>query len=357
MWRPRASTQSKPTQPPSTKQVHTLPFPHQQSVLPHPSRPTLSDPLPSPHLPPPLPLSLSVRVARSPADVALDCRVLITMLPSSPHVLDVYTNEKTGILSAFPIPRSSSTRPAHSASTSSPQPSTSTPLFIDSSTIDPLTARTLASLASDHSCAMVDAPVSGGINGAEAATLTFMVGGTPSAFSAAQSYLSRMGRNIVHCGSAGTGQTAKVCNNLVLAVSMAAVSEAMVLGQRLGMDAKKLAGIFNTSTARCWASDTYNPVPGVQAGVPSGRDYVGGFGSDLMRKDLGLAREAAKGVGMEVEMGERVWRMYEDIGKKGWGQKDFSIIYQHLMQRAQQGEGGQEAGKGDSAQPATEKSQ
>ena len=287
----------------------------------------------------------TVRVASSPADVALDCRVIITMLPSSPHVLDVYTNERTGILSAFPAARpsssssSSSASPAHSASTSSPRPSTSTPLFIDSSTIDPLTAQRIAGLASARHCAMVDAPVSGGVNGAEQATLTFMVGGPPSSFSAAQPYLARMGRNIVHCGAAGTGQTAKVCNNLVLAVSMAAVSEAMALGVQLGMDAAKLASIFNTSTARCWASDTYNPVPGVMAGVPSSRDYAGGFGSDLMLKDLGLARDAAKGVGMSMDIGNKALELYERVKERGWGTKDFSVIYQLILEHSKQASG------------------
>ena len=211
----------------------------------------------------------TVRVARSPADVALDCRVIITMLPSIPSCAGTCTpTRQTGILSAFPIlARSPSSlhlpsSTSHSASTSSPRPSTTTPaLHRLVHHLPPHRPLPPLPLLPPH-CSMVDAPVSGGIVGAEAASLTFMVGGPTSSFSSAQPFLSRMGRHITHCGDAGTGQTAKVCNNLVLACSMAAVAEAHTLGHLLGMDAKKLAGIFNTSTARCWASEVYNPVPG-----------------------------------------------------------------------------------------------
>ena len=139
---------------------------------------------------------------------------------------------------------------------------------------------------------MVDAPVSGGVGGAEAGTLTFMVGGSQENFDAAGDVLNIMGGNIVHCGDVGTGEVAKLCNNLVLGISMAGVCEAMALGQELGIDTKVLAGIMNTSTARCWSSDTYNPCPGVMEGVPSSNGYKGGFGSALMQKDLGLALDA-----------------------------------------------------------------
>ena len=278
-------------------------------------------------------LHQALRVARSPADVALDCRVIVTMLPSSPHVLDVYNNDRTGILSAFPIPRSASS--ASSGSSAAPS-SSSYPLLIDSSTIDPATARSVSALAAAHSCAMVDAPVSGGVNGAEQGTLTFMVGGSASAFASCQPLLSRMGRNIVHCGESGAGQTAKVCNNLVLAVSMAAVAEACNLGIRLGMSAAKLAAIMNASTARCWASDTYHPVPGVMPAVPSSREYSGGFGSELMMKDLGLALQAADTAGVRLEMGESVLQLYQRVKERGWGGKDFSVVYELMRQEAEE---------------------
>jgi len=268
----------------------------------------------------------TVRVASSPADVSLDCRVIITMLPSSPQVLDVYTNERTGILAAFP-PAKQKKKDNSSSSSSSPLAS---PLLIDSSTIDPATARYVAGLARDHGCAMVDAPVSGGIGGAESGTLTFMVGCADSQFSSVQPILSRMGRNIIHCGPTGTGQVSKVCNNLVLGITMIAVGEGMNLGLKLGMDPKKLAAIFNSSSARCWSSDTYNPVPNVLPNVPANREYEGGFQTQLMIKDLGLAIQAGKQAEppIPVILGELAQQQYQRVKDQGWGQKDFSIVYQ-----------------------------
>ena len=210
-------------------------------------------------------ISQTVRVARSPADVALDCRVIITMLPTTPHVMDVYTNEKTGIFSAFPAADASSHSSSASSTTASRSPrsslsasSSSTPLFIDSSTIDPATSRHLAEVASSLHCSMIDAPVSGGITGAEQGTLTFMVGASTSAYQSAQPYLSRMGRNIVHCGPAGTGQTAKICNNLALAIQMASVAEACNLAQHLGLDVNKYenSAITRTHSMRNFVSRT-----------------------------------------------------------------------------------------------------
>ncbi len=174
------------------------------------------------------------------------------MLPSSPHVQAAYE----GAIFAAAPPRT---------------------LCIDSSTINPGVSRALAAAASARGLAFVDAPVSGGVGGAEAGTLTFMCGGEAAHFAAAQPLLARMGKNIVHVGDAGAGCAAKLCNNLVLGASMLAVAEAMALGARLGVQPGVLAGIINTSTGRCWASDTYNPVPGVCAGAPAGRDYAGGF--------------------------------------------------------------------------------
>lgn len=261
---------------------------------------------------------LEVRKAESPADIATDCSMIITMLPSSPHVLDVYTNDKTGILAGLKSGLNSNKAGS---------------FFIDSSTIDPGSARQVAALAEKVGCHMIDAPVSGGVTGAEAGTLTFMVGASDADFKVAQPILAKMGKNIVHCGATGTGQIAKVCNNLVLGISMAAVSEAMAIGVRLGADPVKLASIFNTSSARCWSSDAYNPVPGVMQKVPSSRDYEGGFGTLLMMKDLGLAIQAAEQAGMKAELGQFSLDMYKQLEGLGLAQKDFGVIYKMLVEQ------------------------
>jgi len=205
-------------------------------------------------------------------------------------------------------------------------------LLIDSSTIDPTAARDVAQQASGKGARMVDAPVSGGVGGAEAATLTFMVGGSVENFALARPVLALMGKNLVHCGESGTGQAAKVCNNLVLGISMVAVAEGMNLGIKLGINPKTLAGIFNTSTARCWSSDTYNPCPGVMDKVPASRGYTGGFGVDLMKKDLGLALQAANDAKAPLLLGTLSHELYDAISKEGKGKSDFSIIYQYLSQ-------------------------
>ena len=210
--------------------------------------------------------------AASPKDIACaNLDLIITMLPASSHVRSVYEGPN-GIF-------------AHCS------PNTA---LIDSSTIDPQTARDLATIAIHQHIVMLDAPVSGGTGGAEAATLTFMVGGAEEYFLRFRDILSLMGKNIVYCGGSGNGQVAKVVNNMLLGISMIGTAEAMSLGVTLGMDPKVLAGIINTSSGRCWSSEIYNPFPGVLENVPSSRGYTGGFGTDLMLKDLGLAAEAAK---------------------------------------------------------------
>eukprot|EP01098_Paradermamoeba_levis_P006180 TRINITY_DN2567_c0_g1_i1.p1 TRINITY_DN2567_c0_g1~~TRINITY_DN2567_c0_g1_i1.p1 ORF type:complete len:321 (-),score=102.75 TRINITY_DN2567_c0_g1_i1:29-991(-) len=245
--------------------------------------------------------------AKTPADVAKQAKKIVTMLPSSPHVKEVYEGPD-GILGAA-------------------QPSS---FFIDSSTIDPLVSRQIAENAKKASSSFVDAPVSGGIVGAEKATLTFMVGGTKEEFETAKQLLQLMGKNIVHCGPSGNGQVVKICNNLALAIEMIGISEAMNLGIKLGMDPKVLAGIFNTSSARCWSSDTYNPVPGVMEGVPSSRGYAGGFGVDLMAKDVGLAVSAASQVKASTPLGDVALQLYREISAKGNGNKDFGFVYEFL---------------------------
>lgn len=259
----------------------------------------------------------NVTAATSPAQVADIADVVITMLPSSPHVVEVYGGKK-GVFEAFKSRTANHRLPL---------------LLIDSSTIAPPTAVQVAQLATshpDHVALMVDAPVSGGVGGAEAGTLTFMVGGPQQSFDAASPVLQKMGRNIVHCGPSGTGQAAKVCNNLILGISMTAVSEAMNLGVSLGMDPTVLAGIVNTSSGRCWSSDTYNPVPGVLPNVPSSRGYTGGFGVDLMLKDLNLAIESAKASGVALPAGTMTSALYTQISKSGNGKKDFAYVYQFL---------------------------
>lgn len=241
--------------------------------------------------------------ATSGRHAAAQGELVITMLPSSPHVKTVYLGQDgvlAGVASGIPL--------------------------VDSSTIDPHTAREVAAAAVKHGNPMADAPVSGGTGGAEAGTLTFMVGASAEQFATIKPVLAHMGKNIVHCGASGNGQVAKICNNMLLGISMIGVAEAMNLGVALGIDPKVLAGIINTSSGRCWSSDTYNPYPGVMDNVPSARGYTGGFGADLMLKDLGLATEAAKQAKQSVVLGGVAQQLYQMLSAQGAGGKDFSAI-------------------------------
>ena len=232
-----------------------------------------------------------------------DVEMIITMLPAAPHVKSVYLGED-GLLANV----ASQVR------------------LIDSSTIDPMSAREVAAAAAENGNRMVDAPVSGGTGGATAGTLTFMVGGEQADFDAALPILQVMGKNIVHCGPTGNGQVAKVANNMLLAITMIGTAEAMNLGVALGMDPGVLAGIINTSSGRNWSSDTYNPYPGVMENVPASRGYSGGFGSDLMLKDLGLATEAARQSRQPVILGGLAQQLYQTFSAQGHGGLDFSAI-------------------------------
>jgi 3-hydroxyisobutyrate dehydrogenase len=249
--------------------------------------------------------------AVSAARAADQAELVITMLPSSPHVKTVYLGGD-GVLAGV-------------------APGVT---LVDSSTIDPHTAREVAVAAEQHGNPMADAPVSGGTGGAEAGTLTFMVGGDAAVFEAIAPVLRAMGKNIVHCGGSGTGQVAKICNNLILGISMIGVSEAMNLGAALGIDAKVLAGIINTSSGRCWSSDTYNPYPGVMENVPAARGYSGGFGADLMLKDLGLAVDAAKQSKQPVVLGALAQQLYQMFSAQGAGGQDFSAIINLYRQKS-----------------------
>ncbi|PIK62155.1 putative 3-hydroxyisobutyrate dehydrogenase, mitochondrial-like [Apostichopus japonicus] len=250
---------------------------------------------------------LGGEVVETPAEVAEKVDRIVTMLPSSPNVLEVY-NGPNGILGK--VKKGC--------------------LLIDSSTIDPYVSQEVAALAEKHGATFMDAPVSGGVKAAKEASLTFMVGGKSEEFKAAEELLRHMGKNIVHTGPVGTGQTAKICNNMMLAISMIGVSESMNLGMRLGLDAKILAGILNTSSGRSWASEVYNPVPGVLEGVPSSNNYKGGFATALMTKDLGLAQNAATTTKSPIPMGSLAHQLYRILCNKGYAMKDFSSVYEYL---------------------------
>lgn len=248
--------------------------------------------------------------AISPAAVAqAPVAAIVTMLPAAAQVKQVYLGQD-GLLAQV----------------------AKGVLLIDSSTIDPLSAREVAARAATQGNPMLDAPVSGGTGGAAAGTLTFMVGGPASAFDRAGPILSAMGKNLVHCGDSGNGQVAKIANNLLLGISMVGVAEAMALGVALGMDAKVLAGIINTSSGRCWSSEINNPYPGVLDNAPASRGYSGGFGAELMLKDLGLATEAARHARQPVLLGAAAQQLYQSLSLKGHGGLDFSAIIKLYQQ-------------------------
>lgn len=252
-------------------------------------------------------VTAGAKAEKYPAGVASRVKCLITMLPSSPHVQLVYTGDN-GILKTV-------------------QSST---LLIDASTIDPAVSISMSQLAEKVNASFVDAPVSGGVGGAEAGTLTFMVGGSEKSFLDSKVVLAAMGKNIVHCGAVGTGQAAKICNNMLLGISMLGTSEAMNLGVKLGIDPKLLAGILNTSSGRCWSSEVYNPCPGVLPAVPASRGYTGGFGSALMSKDLGLAMGAASAAKASIPLGSLASQIYSIMCSQGFAEKDFSSAYEFL---------------------------
>ncbi|NWF54601.1 MAG: 3-hydroxyisobutyrate dehydrogenase, partial [Syntrophaceae bacterium] len=247
--------------------------------------------------------AMGAKAASSAKHLASEVELVITMLPSAPQVKEVCL-APDGIFAGL----EKGVR------------------IVDSSTIDPFTARELSAAAANQGNPMLDAPVSGGTGGAEAGTLTFMVGGQEEDYRAVKPILSCMGKNIVHCGPSGNGQVAKVCNNLVLAITMLGVCEGLTLGVALNMDPKVLTNIFNTSSARCWSSDTYNPYPGVMENVPAARGYTRGFASALMLKDLGLAMESARLSKQPVFLGALAQQLYQMMVRQGNGQKDFSGI-------------------------------
>jgi len=248
--------------------------------------------------------------ASGPAQVAAGSERVVTMLPNNAIVETVYKEVLDN---------------ARSGS-----------LLIDCSTVDPALSKQLSQEAQAKGCQFVDAPVSGGINAASAGTLTFMVGAeSEETFAAAEVLLKNMGAKITHCGGVGTGGAVKICNNLLLAISMIGTSEAMNLGIKLGLDPKLLASIMGSATGRCWSVDTYNPCPGVLDNVPSSNDYRGGFGTALMTKDLGLAQDAATRTKAATPLGSVAHQMYRVMCNAGYAEKDFSSAFQFLREKDQ----------------------
>jgi 3-hydroxyisobutyrate dehydrogenase len=234
-----------------------------------------------------------------PSAVA-DAEIVITMLPAGTHVLAVWPE----ILQA----------------------ASSGTLLIDSSTIDVASARGAHELAKERGCLSLDAPVSGGTGGAKAAALTFMAGGTGEAFSQAKPILEKMGKNIFHCGDAGAGQAAKVCNNMILGISMIGVSEAFALAEKLGLSHQALFNVASTSSGQCWSLTSYCPVPGPVPASPANNGYKPGFSAALMLKDLRLAQEAALASGANTPLGAEAAHLYGLFAGLGHGGDDFSAI-------------------------------
>jgi 3-hydroxyisobutyrate dehydrogenase len=241
------------------------------------------------------------------ADAVQGAEVVVTMLPAGQHVRQVYTGP-SGILERA-------------------APGT---LLIDCSTIDVETARGVAAEARAKGLAMLDAPVSGGTGGAEAGTLTFMVGGEDAAFARAEPLFRAMGKTVVHAGAAGAGQAAKICNNMILGISMIAVGEAFVLAEKLGLDKQKLYDISSKSSGQCWSMTSYCPVPGPVPTSPANRDYKPGFTADMMLKDLKLAQQAAQAAGAATPLGAAASSLYALFAAQGNGPVDFSGIIRML---------------------------
>jgi 3-hydroxyisobutyrate dehydrogenase len=243
-------------------------------------------------------------IADSAAAAVKGAEVVITMLPAGKHVLSVWTDVIPSIAKGA--------------------------LIIDCSTIDVESAKAAHALAAKHGLASVDAPVSGGTGGARGATLTFMCGGEDKAFAAAKPVLENMGKKLVHCGGVGAGQAAKICNNMMLAISMIGVGEAFVLAEKLGLSHQALFDVASTSSGQCWALTTYCPVPGPVPASPANNGYKPGFAAALMVKDLTLAQDAANSAGAATPLGKHAQEIYKAFDAAGNGGVDFSGIIQHV---------------------------
>ncbi len=243
-------------------------------------------------------------IAESTVAAVKGADVVVTMLPAGRHVLSVWNEVVPAMAKGA--------------------------LIIDCSTIDVESAKQAHALASKHGVGSVDAPVSGGTGGARGATLTFMCGGEEQAFAAARPVLENMGKKIVHCGGAGAGQAAKICNNMILGVSMIAVSEAFALAEKLGLSHQALFDVASTSSGQCWSLTSYCPVPGPVPTSPANNDYKPGFASALMVKDLTLAQDAAQATGAATPLGKHAQEIYKAFDVAGNGGVDFSGIIQHV---------------------------
>jgi len=243
--------------------------------------------------------------ASSAAEAVKGAEIVVTMLPAGKHVREVYEKDVL------------------------PNVAKGT-LLIDCSTIDVESARHVAALAEKAGMEMVDAPVSGGVGGATAGTLTFMVGGSDVAFGKAKPVLEKMGKNIVLAGTSGGGQAAKICNNMILGISMIAVSEAFMLAKRLGLDAQKLFDVASTASGQCWSLTNYCPVPGPVPASPANRDYQAGFTAAMMLKDLMLAQQAANAAGASTPLGAEAAQLFSLFVNSGNGARDFSGIIKML---------------------------
>jgi 3-hydroxyisobutyrate dehydrogenase len=248
-----------------------------------------------------------VEIVPSLAEAAKGASVVITMLPDGPLVRECYEGDE-GLIA-------SSGREA---------------LLIDCSTIDSFDARALHELVARAGRRSLDAPVSGGVVGATAGTLTFMVGGAEPDVRRAEPLLYEMGRRVVHCGEGGTGQAAKACNNMLLGISMIGVGEAFVLAERLGLSHQALFDVASTSSGACWSLTTNCPVPGLVPTSPADNDYRAGFSVNLMLKDLRLARDAAIAGGAVTELGMLATDIYERLAADGAGDQDFSTVYRAI---------------------------
>ncbi|CEG55664.1 putative 3-hydroxyisobutyrate dehydrogenase, mitochondrial [Legionella fallonii LLAP-10] len=248
-------------------------------------------------------------IANNLIEISKEQDVLITMLQSGQQVLHVCTGVD-GLLSQ----------------------AKEGALFIDCSTIDVKTSREVHQIAQENHLLAVDAPVSGGVAGATAATLTFMVGGDEKAYNAARPILSIMGQKIIHTGNAGNGQAAKICNNMILGISMIAISEAFTLAEHLGLSADKLFDVVNNSSGQCWALSKYVPVPGILENVPANNNYTPGFAATMMLKDLNLSQDTARSIHLETPLGAISTELYQRLIDQGLGEKDFSAIIKLIAQ-------------------------
>ena len=252
--------------------------------------------------------SVGVEAAANASEATRDADVVITMLPAGEHVREVWLHQG-GLIEAV---------------------KGSALLLIDCSTIDVESARVVTEAAHRTGLEMLDAPVSGGVGGAVAATLTFMVGGSDTAFARGLPVLQAMGKNIVHAGGPGAGQAAKICNNMMLAINMAGVSEGFLLARKLGLDWDRLFQIASTSSGQSWALSNYCPAPGPVPAAPSNRDYAAGFMAALMLKDVKLSQAAADAVGSPTPLGAHAMSLYQAVVDAGDGAKDFSVVFRWL---------------------------